>query len=466
MKASGDASRTGLTVVSVPAIQRRPDRLLVDCRRRDGAAPASAPIPGWQEGERSYVAWLPPKGARLIGLGATVTLTGHVDSPELRRRAAETLDSVHAMTHPALPAIRPRLIGGFAFAPRSERSEPWRTFSDGRLVLPRWTYGCSNGRAWLSLAIEGPANSKGREQALAELATLTELLEQTTEDSPSPRSAPLPEPASEPAEEWTNRVTEIAEAIDEGLVSKVVAARCTELQLKQAPDPCQALEYLVDRFPPCTGFCLELAGTAFLGATPERLVRREGNEVATVALAGSAPPGEDEALLERPKDRLEHRFVVEDVLARLEHLCREIQAGETRVVRLRNVVHLETPVRAQPRDGAGVLDIAAELHPTPAVGGAPRRRAVRWIDEREPVDRGWYSGPFGWLDASGDGEFVVALRCGVLRRDRAWLYAGAGIVRGSDPEAEWRETELKMAPMREALDTAARQGAAANASRA
>ena len=428
-------------------------RLLVEARAREAAAPSESPAVG-PDGERSYVAWLPPQGRRLIGLGAAVSLEGRLGEAELRQRTADTLGAVRVVSAPGLPVIEPRLIGGFAFAAREERFDPWRAFSDGRLVLPRWTYARAGEHAWLSLAIEGPVGAPARDRALAELAVLGELLERAA-GPPAERRAVVPaELDGEAEQEWSDRITALARAIDEGLVSKVVAARCARLELARGVDPSRVLAHLCERFPACTGFYMEREDTAFLGATPERLVRLRGDEVATVALAGSAVPGEEEALLERSKDRHEHGLVVDDVTTRLQPLCREISAGETRVVRLRNVVHLETPIQARPEKGVGVLDLAAEFHPTPAVGGTPRRRALRWIEEHEPDDRGWYSGPFGWLDASGDGELAVALRCGVLRENRAWLYAGAGIVRGSDPEAEWTETELKMAPMREALSSA------------
>ena len=447
---AGGASGAGLMVVTLPAIARRPDRLLTRIRRATVAGEPSAPSPDPAAAWGSFSAWLPPQGARIVGLGAAIELVGRVDSADFRRSAVDTLDRLRTAGHPSLPEIRPRLIGGFAFSPAPTRRDPWQPFGDGRLLLPRWTYGCTDEEAWLQLAIETPVGTSERRRALAELAALDELLERTNEDG-GPGTTPKPEPESEPSDEWTSRVHEIREAIDDGLVSKIVAARCAEMKLPRAVNPGRVLRHLVNRFPPCTGFGLELQGAAFVGATPERLVRRKGDEIATVALAGSAPPGEDEALLERSKDRREHRFVVDDVVARLEPLCREIRAGATRVVRLRNVVHLETPIRAQTREEAGLLEIVAELHPTPAVGGSPRRRAIEWIARREPADRGWYAGPFGWLDSSGDGEFAVALRCGVLTDDRAWLYAGAGIVKGSDPTAEWAETELKMAPMRSAL---------------
>ncbi len=142
--------------------------------------------------------------------------------------------------------------------------------------------------------------------------------------------------------------------------------------------------------------------------------------------------------------------------ARLAPLCEDVQTGEPELLELSNVVHRKTSLRAQAREGVSVLDIVVALHPTPAVGGVPREAALRWIAKREPDARGWYAGPLGWLDASGDGEFIVALRSGLVCDGRAWLFAGAGIVRGSRPADEFEETELKLRAMREALEAAPR----------
>ena len=424
-------------------------------------------------------------------LGATRALAGPLESCVLRQEASDLLSTITSFDHPSLKSMpRPRLFGGFAFAPGAASAFPWEAFGDGRLVLPRWCYGCEGERAWLSLAIEGPLDGEARARWLEEMDILRAVLEDTSVVTPSavlppadvasppdlaprsdlsppggrgdatpadPVSRSSPQAADDLARErWESTVREILGAIDGGEVSKVVAARCSMVDVQGATEVASVLEALGDRYPGCTRFCVEAGGAWFLGATPERLARKRGRAVATETLAGSAGPGEGADLLEDPKIRREHELVLDDITARLAPLCDGVQAGEPELLELSNLVHLKTSLRAEAREGISVLDVVVALHPTPAVGGVPREVALRWIASREPDARGWYAGPLGWLDASGDGEFIVALRSGLVLDRRAWLFAGAGIVRGSRPADEFDETELKLTAMREALEAAAR----------
>jgi menaquinone-specific isochorismate synthase len=196
----------------------------------------------------------------------------------------------------------------------------------------------------------------------------------------------------------------------------------------------------------------------FLGASPERLVDKRGLAVASDALAGSAPRrGEGDAraaaaLLESDKDYREHRVVVEAVEGALAPYAARVKVPAAPVVRtLRNVHHLWTPITATLARPVHVLDLVRSLHPTPAVCGTPRDAAFRWISTYEPESRGWCAGAVGWFDAEGDGSFAVAIRSGVLAERRAWLYAGCGVVEGSDASLEYAEAVVKLAPMLAAL---------------
>jgi menaquinone-specific isochorismate synthase len=250
------------------------------------------------------------------------------------------------------------------------------------------------------------------------------------------------------------------DAIARGELAKVVLARSVELSAHRPFSLERALRTLAERYPTCTVFALALGEQVFLGATPERLAAVTGGTVTTVALAGSIPrqpdPATDTLLLARlrasSKDHREHRFVVEAIRSALEPLCRRLTvADEPVVLTMPNVYHLATPITGILADGSGVLDVAARLHPTPAVAGTPREAALAFIRAYEPVWRGWYAGALGWVEASGDGELVVALRSGILHRTRARIAAGCGIVADSDPESEWEEAEAKLRPMLEAL---------------
>lgn len=152
------------------------------------------------------------------------------------------------------------------------------------------------------------------------------------------------------------------------------------------------------------------------------------------------------------KEREEHQLVVNAILRALDPFCDSLRsASEPSVRELPNVLHMQTPIEGHLRESTHVLELVRALHPTPAVGGVPTSDAVRWIIENEALPRGWFSAPVGWADAAGDGEFVVALRSGLLRDGKAWVYAGAGIMADSDPDAEYVETELKMQALLGAL---------------
>ncbi len=438
--------------------------------RRAAAAALSALRP---IGNSSLVAWLPPDGAHLIGLDSAAALAGPVSSAALRLEADTLLASIRIRTHGSLPPISPRLLGGFAFDPCVPIGPVWESFGEGRLLLPRWTYGQEGEHAWVSLAANTPLTEGERDAVLTEMAVILEVLECLPEEGAEARGAELArahekafsdkvtsgshssllggDPAGETIEVWKGRVEAILHAIETEEVVKVVAARSVELPLEESLEPPAILGELKRRFRQCTGFYLETNGCAFLGATPERLVRVVGSHVETEALAGSAPPGRGEDLLESRKDTLEHQLVLDEIVTRLGPLCDEIREGRTRALELRNVGHLQTPIRARRRRAVRALDLVTALHPTPAVGGVPRDEALRWIAASERVSRGWYAGPFGWLDASGNAEFVVALRSALLHGGVARLYAGAGIVSGSNPDAEWVETEAKMRAVGEAL---------------
>ncbi|HWB69760.1 MAG TPA: isochorismate synthase, partial [Solirubrobacterales bacterium] len=210
---------------------------------------------------------------------------------------------------------------------------------------------------------------------------------------------------------------------------------------------------LRELFPSCFCFCCGTPEGAFIGASPELLVRRSGAGVSTVALAGSTRRSSDpavddhlgEQLLRSDKNRREQRIVARRIVRALRpHAVWVEAAGEPEVVKVANIQHLATPVIAQLAEPRSAIELAGLMHPTPAVGGEPWPLARQTIPELEKMDRGWYAAPVGWMDATEDGEFCVALRSALLRDREARLYAGVGVVAGSDPAAELEETEIKL----------------------
>jgi menaquinone-specific isochorismate synthase len=250
-------------------------------------------------------------------------------------------------------------------------------------------------------------------------------------------------------EGWNAAVREILAAIAAGHLDKAVLARQVLATSERPISRAALLNRLAAR---AAGAYLYASG-GFVGASPELLIARHGRTARSRPLAGTVPrgasPAEEAAGLARlrasPKEALEHRLVVDAVVGGLAKAADRVEVAATRVVRLPTVAHLGTEVTASLGDPPpSALDLVAALHPTPAVGGTPAQTAQDLLARLEPAPRGRYAGPVGWMDGRGDGEWAVALRCAELDGRRARLFAGAGIVAGSDPDAEWDETTSKL----------------------
>jgi menaquinone-specific isochorismate synthase len=344
-----------------------------------------------------------------------------------------------------------RLFGGTSFSAQ-EPDGPWSGFGQASFVLPRWLYGRRGDSAFLRVALT--ADEVRRPQAaLAEIAALVDIAHA---GPTAPASESLGRSRLEELDEerWTIRITSALAHIRAGRFEKVVAARRSVLTSERNIDVAALLARMGRVYPDTARFAVARGGGVFIGATPERLVSRVGADVRCDALAGSRArrDASDDAgarsLLASAKDRREHAPVVAGICAALGPFCDVIQADAVpRVRTLKTVHHLWTPVQARLSGPTHVLDLVSALHPTPAVSGLPRTPAMEWIHANEPEGRGWYAAPVGWFDAEGDGTFLVAIRSALVRGHEAWLYAGGGIVEGSDPAAEYQETALKQGTM-------------------
>jgi isochorismate synthase len=260
---------------------------------------------------------------------------------------------------------------------------------------------------------------------------------------------------------YAHAVADIVGRIRAGDLRKVVLARTIDVQAGRRLDARRLAHRLRAVNPDAYTFAAPTPTGVLVGASPELLVSRFGREVRSNPLAGSAArsgnPAEDREngarLLASAKDHEEHAIVVDAIARVLAPYCRELSWDpEPVLLETPNVWHLSTRFRGLLREPpASALELAGALHPTPAVAGAPTQAALRAIDELEPFDRGCYAGPVGWVDAAGDGGWAIALRCAELSGERATLYAGAGIVEGSEPAAEVEETERKFRAFLDAL---------------
>ncbi|MEO3885268.1 isochorismate synthase [Nonomuraea sp. B5E05] len=364
---------------------------------------------GWGEAARVAV---PPGPGRFVWARqwlATVLGDAHVD------------DAVRA------PAPGPVAFGSFTFDEDARGSV---------LVVPRAVLARRDGHAWLTTIGEAPLETFSPVRTPGRISYGDGSL-----------SAP----------EWEHVVARAARRIRDGELEKVVLARDLLATAERPIDVRLLLTRLARRYPECYTF--SVAG--LVGATPELLIRRTGQEIESLVLAGTTPrgsgPADDlargAALFASAKDRHEHECAIASVRDTLAPLCSALMTpDEPELLMLPNVQHLASHVTGRLADGASVLDVVAAMHPTAAVGGTPTGTAIEVIRELEGMDRAGYAGPVGWIDANGDGEWGIALRSGLVQGRRARLFAGGGIMGDSDPAAELAEAQAKFRVMQYALE--------------
>jgi isochorismate synthase len=335
---------------------------------------------------------------------------------------------------------------------------PFDRSAPGALVVPVLTIRVDGDGGARATLVATTDDEKVLHAELANLLGLARDVEDRLaerDDEPSPALVEVPTGAA-----YADAVAVAVAAIAAGRLDKVVLARSVEARFPAPPDLGRVVGRLRRQEPSCTTFSLPVPGGRFVGATPELLVRRRQPTVTchplagTVGLSGDAG-GDAETvrqLLASAKDRREHRLVVDDIAAVLGPRCAELRVpDEPSLVRFRSVAHLGTAIQGTLLDDEPVLDLLAALHPTPAVGGVPLDAALAAITTLETTRRGYWAGPVGWVDAAGDGEWMIGLRSATVHGRLARLHAGAGIVAGSDPAAELAETTVKLAPVLDAL---------------
>ena len=384
------------------------------------------------------LAWV-RRGEGLVGWGEADRL--EVTGPDAlaeaadwwARRCART-----AVTDPlGVPGSGPVVFASIAFDPQASTSV---------FVVPEVVVGRRDGHTWVTVTGEDP--------------------DAVPETSPQHAATSIgrlayADGALDPVA-WCGAVAAAVARIDGGELDKVVLARDLLVTADRPLDPRRLLLRLADRFPDTWTFAVD----GLLGATPELLLRRTGRDIDSRVLAGTAPRGagaEDDRLAagleDSAKDHAEHAYAVDSLADALRPYVEDLQVPERpTVLTLPNVRHLASDVRGRQRDGdpTGLLELVGAVHPTAAVCGSPTPTAARVIGELEGMDRGRYAGPVGWLDSRGDGEFGLALRCAQLTGAeggrQARLFAGCGIVSGSDPLAELAETQAKFAAFQAALE--------------
>jgi salicylate biosynthesis isochorismate synthase len=428
-----------------------------------GVDPAAVVCASRREGEAWFLFEQPDRGSTaLAGLGEAASLeargAGRFETVAARWRGL--VDAAASDPADGSAAGGPVAVGGFAFAPGGGRAPHWQGFAPASLSVPELTLirggePGGEGRPGVRITLAALlAADDIPEQALARLESrLAELRRSPLgllDPAPTGRYQVV---SAMPPEHYEHAVTRAVEIISASELEKIVLAREVQVHAPRAYDPGAVFGVLREEFPSCFVFCVGRGDATLIAASPELLVRREGHRVSTLALAGStrrsADPAVDghlgEQMLRDQSYREEHAIVARRIERTLRpHAIWVAAAPEPELVRIANIQHLATPIRAQLAAPIDTLELAGLMHPTPAVGGEPLGLAAPLIPALEGLDRGWYSGPVGWTDAAGDGEFCVALRCALLRGPIARCYAGNGIVRDSRPASELAETEIKL----------------------
>lgn len=412
-------------------------------------------------GERFF--WKEPTDETiLVGLGICKQLqsvNGHNRYKETQTEWDSLINEAIILKEQDKIGTGPVIFGGFSFDPLKEKTPLWSMYSDSLFQLPKYLLSMIDGQAYLTTNIICTQHDQvsmidkvleERQKILVNTArskqfTLSRLINEKEVVHPS---------------EWKKTVQHLVEELMDGKLKKVVLARELRLFFQEKVAVEGVIEHLLREQKDSFTFAFESNGDCFLGASPERLVKKEKNNLFSTCLAGSTARGktdqEDlrlgEALLNDDKNLIEHQYVVDMIKEAMERACLEVQIPEKpTLMKIRDIQHLYTPVVGMAKPDSSLLEVVDALHPTPALGGVPQKAAVEKIREMEELDRGFYAAPIGWLDYAGNGEFAVAIRSALIQDNEASLFAGCGIVTDSDAESEYVETKIKFRPMLSAL---------------
>ena len=392
-----------------------------------------------------------------VSFGATFTITADGEERlDIIRNELDKLFQGSVVDKPNKRGVGPLLFGGLRFDPLVDSRTMWNAFPDALFVLPEFLFTWFSDECWVTFNVLVLPDMETESVAQKIISVMDSL---TSQKYVEPKQPIITQQSPNGQEEWATRVQQALRDIEAGKLSKLVLARKLELEANTPFSLTATLQHLLTNYHECTVFAFDNGQSSFVGATPESLVRLDGDVTSLDCLAGTATRGkteeEDKAISEElmanSKERREHSTTVTMVVDTLNTVCHDLQWDKTpKIIRLKNVQHLETSFSGHVNDGIDILNLLDLLHPTPAVGGTPTDLAVDSIRKIEG-DRGWYAAPVGWFDCNREGEFSVAIRSALLSSNRAVLFAGAGIVEGSDPEREFNETELKFQPLFAAL---------------
>ncbi|MBE9029436.1 isochorismate synthase [filamentous cyanobacterium LEGE 11480] len=400
-----------------------------------------------------------------VGLGKAIQLT-----VESRDRFAQTRDLITDLSSQILSVdaagtvqaiTDSRFFCNFSFFAQGQTDT-----SQAAILLPRWQVeqktSSDQPAAWAIVNIVlhpdfiPEAESQRISQELENLRSAKSVLTKPV----NAITATIAPQSTSTQVQFKQSVTNALKSISNGQLDKIVLAKTLDIHASEPFDLISSLQNLRDHYPSCYIFSATCgAGKTFIGASPERLVAVQDQQLKTEALAGSAPRGKTtqadqkfaNQLINSDKEAREHQLVIDFIQQQLSKLNICAKLDEPRLLRLPNIQHRHTPISAAMPENGHILDVVGSLHPTPAVAGLPREIACQHIPHYEDFDRGLYAAPIGWIDTQGNGEFAVGIRSALLKGNTARLFAGAGIVAGSDPEKELNEVQLKLQALLKAL---------------
>ncbi|MEH6995316.1 isochorismate synthase [Neobacillus drentensis] len=435
--------------------------LISEVHKMDSIEPISFFYSGRERylGERFY--WKDPSAdVVLIGLG----ISKQIQSDQATDRFFHVEEEWKGFLKDSLifnpykeNGLGPVMFGGFSFDPHKPKTTLWSKYADSLFHIPKFMLTIVEGQTFLTTNIICTQNDDNTlfEKVINERVQLL--------NSPKEieiKRAKLLETKEIFPQEWKQSVDDVVEDLKTGSLKKVVLARELRLFFDQRVKAEVILKNLYNQQRDSFIFVFESNGDCFIGATPERLVKKQGNDVFSTCLAGSIKRGKTDeedrmlgqTLLNDKKNLIEHGYVVEMIKEALEESCDEIiLPDKPQLMKIRDIQHLYTPVIGKCQKDASLLLLVERLHPTPALGGLPKEEAIEKIREVEELDRGFYAAPLGWCDYRGNGEFSVSIRSGLIQDKEASLFAGCGVVANSDSESEYLETSLKFRPMLRAL---------------
>ncbi|WP_345244383.1 isochorismate synthase [Pontibacillus salipaludis] len=409
------------------------------------------------QGERVY--WTSADTVfTLVGVGSAYTFEAEQNRFFSTRQMWNDVLEEAIIDNPyEVPGTGPVALGGFSFDPLKEENGTWSDFPNSKVLIPMYLLTEWGEETYLTINIMIHPNDNEDELFNHVTEEYQKLLAGTFtyEDDVTVTNQEEVRPF-----EFKEIVSKATDHIKSKRLGKVVLAREMILSFSDDRKASSVIRQLKEEQTQSYIFAFESGDSCFVGATPERLVKVEENELLSTCLAGTVPrgrtPKEDEALgqalIRDEKNLQEHDFVVQMIKKAVTGCCENVHVPDSPVLYpLRNLQHLYTPVSGTLKEGVSLLEVVEKLHPTPALGGYPREDSLQFIRDYEPFHRGWYASPVGWFDSYQNGEFAVAIRSALLRKDQAILFSGCGIVEDSDPDEEYKETAVKFLPMIHAL---------------